>query len=182
VADVILVAAGTVRAENYGPPRATDEVQELRASRGQAPQPRLAILSRHLDLAPTARFLAEAEPANRPWLVTVEDADAAKLQALTPQMDEVIVAGTGSVNLPTALTAMQRLGARVVLVEGGPTLNGQLLTADLVDETCLTIAPDLVGGPSSRIATGGTEHVQGLVLDRVLEHDNALFLRYRRRK
>jgi diaminohydroxyphosphoribosylaminopyrimidine deaminase/5-amino-6-(5-phosphoribosylamino)uracil reductase len=38
------------------------------------------------------------------------------------------------------------LGARHVLVEGGPTLNGWLFDAGVVDELFLTIGPVVVGG------------------------------------
>ena len=41
-----------------------------------------------------------------------------------------------------------------VLAEGGPSLLGSLIQADLLDELCLTIAPLLVGGSASRVATG----------------------------
>ena len=50
IADVILVAAGTVRAEHYGPPRTSPDQRAQRLARGQAECPRLAIVSGSLDL------------------------------------------------------------------------------------------------------------------------------------
>jgi riboflavin biosynthesis pyrimidine reductase len=38
-------------------------------------------------------------------------------------------------------------GLHRVLCEGGPTLFGELVAADAVDELCLTVAPLLVGAP-----------------------------------
>ena len=73
-------------------------------------------------------------------------------------------------------------GADVVLLEGGPSFNGQMVDAGLVDELCLSISPHLVGGPSSRIVNGSTGAIPAdLRLERVLEHDGALFVRYTRR-
>ena len=45
-------------------------------------------------------------------------------------------------------------GARGVSCEGGPSLNGSLLAAGLVDEVCVTRSPLLVGGVSARLAVG----------------------------
>jgi riboflavin biosynthesis pyrimidine reductase len=66
-----------------------------------------------------------------------------------------------------------------VLSEGGPTVNGQLFAADLVDEVCVTVAPLLLAGDSPRIAIGPP--VPGgrpLSLVHVLTEDHYLFLRY----
>jgi riboflavin-specific deaminase-like protein len=180
VADIILVAAGTVRAERYGPPTAGEDVQHRRRQRGRAALPRLAIVSRRLDLEPEAHCFTAAEPTNRPWLITVDDADPERLALLAPVVDDIIFAGTGSVDVVEALIACRARGASVVLCEGGPTLNGQLVAAGVVDEVCVTVAPDLVGGTSARVASAGPEHRTPLALDRVLEHDGALFLRYYR--
>ena len=41
-----------------------------------------------------------------------------------------------------------------MLAEGGPTLNGQLAAAGLLDELCLTLLPLLAGGEAKRILAG----------------------------
>ena len=56
---------------------------------------------------------------------------------------------------------------------------GQLVDSGLIDELCLSISPHLVGGGSSRIVNGSEATIPtDLRLDRLLEHDNALFARY----
>jgi riboflavin biosynthesis pyrimidine reductase len=68
-----------------------------------------------------------------------------------------------------------------VLVEGGPNTNAQLVAADLVDELCLTVAPQLAGADGLRIVAGvGSEAPRRVALDRVLTEDDYLFLRYLR--
>ncbi len=52
LADVVIVGAGTARAENYGGVRVREQYAELRASLGQAPTPPVAIVSRRLGLDP----------------------------------------------------------------------------------------------------------------------------------
>jgi riboflavin biosynthesis pyrimidine reductase len=95
---------------------------------------------------------------------------------------EIVVAGEQSVDWGTALRAL-RTSARadVVLVEGGPTSNAQLFAADLVDELCLTVSPQLVAGEALRILSGlQMDAPHRMTLDRVLLEDDYLFLRYLR--
>ena len=97
-------------------------------------------------------------------------------------MAEVITEGTADLDLAAALRTLRREhGASVVVCEGGPTLNGALLAADLVDEVCLTVSPTLVGGPSDRISFG-PDHTRALTLAHLLEEDGMVFARYLRRE
>jgi riboflavin biosynthesis pyrimidine reductase len=83
---------------------------------------------------------------------------------------------------PTAgsiLAELQRRGASIVLSEGGPGFNGQLTSAGLVDELCVSISPLLVGGPSARMVVGSTAVAPtAMRLDLLLEQDGLLFARY----
>lgn len=179
VADVILVAAGTARAEGYGPPRTPPALQERRRARGQAAKPRIALVTRSLDLDLGAELFAD--PDRRCLVIAPHDADPDRLAAAATAAD-VVTAGTGGVDLVAALAHLHDLGADVVLAEGGPSLLGQLVAADLVDELCLTLAPALVAGESDRIVHGADlpDGLAPLHLDRVLEQDGTLLLRYLR--
>jgi riboflavin-specific deaminase-like protein len=181
VPDIILVGAKTVRAEHYGPPKLPDAVQDARRARGQAPNPRLAVVTASLDLDPSARLFAEAAPDNRPLVITGTGGDPARLAALAAVTEEVVVAGEGRVDTTAAIAALGRRGARVVLCEGGPMLSGQLVADGLVDELCLTIAPVLAAGDAARVAYGPpADALTSLRLARVLEEDDVLCLRYAR--
>jgi 5-amino-6-(5-phosphoribosylamino)uracil reductase len=70
----------------------------------------------------------------------------------------------------------------VVLSEGGPTLNGALVAAGVVDEWCASVAPLVAGGTSARAAHGaGPPAPLDLPLRRVLADDDGyLFLRHAR--
>lgn len=179
LADVVMAGAGTVRDEDYGPTRLPAEVQERRKARGQDALPCLAIVSRRLDLDPGARVFSD--PTNRPIVLTVTNADPARQRAVA-EVAEVIPCGEDDLDLVAALQALHQRGAQVTLCEGGPTLNGHLIQAGLVDELCLTLAPLLAGGPSARLAHDAASVTpEALGLDRALEDDGFLFLRYLRR-
>lgn len=175
VADIILVAAGTVIAEDYRRPQTPPIIQEQRIGRGQEPIPRIAIVTNSLSIDPTHRVF---DPEARPIVVTKSEADPDRVSALDPVAD-IVFAGETAVNVAAAVRSLGKLGARVVLVEGGPTFNSAVVTADLIDELCLTVSPLLLGGDGPRIVNGATpERPLPLRLDRILEQDDLLFHRY----
>ena len=186
LADVIVVGAGTARAENYGPPRAPEgQAAEQRQARGQQPAPRLAVVTRSLNLDPDARLVQQEDPDHRPIVLTTEGAlsyapDTAERLAAHA---DVHVAGEKSVVLKRALQILHAdVWARVVLAEGGPTVNGQLFAADLVDELCLTLAPRVMGDDGPTLLGSDTSFGPvDLALSRIFEHDAYLFLRYTKR-
>ena len=74
----------------------------------------------------------------------------------------------GSLALAAALAELHdRLHVHTLLCEGGPHLNTELLSAGLVDELFLSIAPLLAGGdptdgrPALRILAGGEPATTG---------------------
>ncbi|MCB0978287.1 MAG: dihydrofolate reductase family protein [Acidimicrobiales bacterium] len=175
VADVVVAAAGTVRAEGYGPPRTSEENQRARVARGQEPLPRLAVVSRSLDLDPRSAMFTGG--SQRPLVFTCETADPGRLDRLSSVAEVVVCSGT-SVAPGEILAHLHGSGAQVVLVEGGPSLNGAFLGADLVDELDLTTSPALVGGGSARLVSGAPERVLPLSLAHLWEHEGVLLARY----
>lgn len=174
VADVVLVGAETVRAENMGPVKMSKAMSAHREAAGLAGEPRLAILTRSLNLEVDDRVFAD--PSRRPIVVTEQGADPERLAAIS-EVAEVVVAplldGPGIVN---AFGHVQ-----VILCEGGPTVNSQLIGAGVVDEINLTMSPLFAMGHSKRVAMGEElEPPIELVLDRTLVGDRSLFLRYLR--
>lgn len=175
-ADAILVGAGTVRAEGYGPPVGPPERRADRVARGLAGRPRLIIVSGTLALEPEHRVFSDVH--YRPLLVTHDAAPAATALA---EVADVVRIGRGSVDLPGLLAHLFDEGVRRVLCEGGPRLNGALLDADLVDEVFMTISPLAVGGEVSRIIrSDGSEVQRPFSLVSLFEQDGELVARYRR--
>lgn len=77
IADVILVGAGTARTERYGPPRPSAATRRARQARGQAPAPRIAVVTRSLTLDLASPLFTEAE--ERPLVIAPAAADPARL-------------------------------------------------------------------------------------------------------
>lgn len=176
--DAILVGAGTVRHEDYGPPGGSAARQADRRARGLAAVPKLVIVTGRLGLDPEQRVFRD--PARRPLVVTTTRADRARADALAPVADLLRI-GDDVVDLPALLTRLPSLGLRRMLCEGGPSLNAALLAEDLVDEVFLTLYPALLGGEAPRIVSGSeATHQRPLTLAGLHEHDGELLLRYRR--
>jgi len=177
VADAILVGAATVRAERYGPARPSPEVQDRRRHAGQAPSPPIVAVSRQVAFDWDTPLFAGADP--RPILLVPADADVTRTRRAR-QVADVIATGSGGVDLTDALRQLRARGTRVLLCEGGPSLNAQLLEAGLVDELCLTVAPVLTGGshPAGIFAGPGAGSPRPLTVRHVLEADSFLYLRY----
>jgi riboflavin biosynthesis pyrimidine reductase len=139
VADAVMAGAGTVRNEGYGPVRFSPAAREWRRTHGRSETAPLVIVSRRLDLDPSAACFAQ-----RPLVVTCEAAPPARLAALR-EVAEVLVHGESDVDLPSAVADLRARSLSSVLCEGGPTLLTSLHANDLVDELCLTTTSVLVG-------------------------------------
>jgi len=173
IPDVILVGAQTVRAEGYGPAKVDEQRQAERVARGQAAQPTIAIVTRSLQLDLTSALFVES----RPIVICPSGADTTAVAGVA----DVIQAGTIDVDVVDALRQLREMGVRLVLCEGGPTLNGNLVVRGLVDEICLTVAPMLAGG---ELGTGILGRVRlpetaGLELAHLLEEDGNVLCRYK---
>jgi riboflavin biosynthesis pyrimidine reductase len=179
LADVVLVASATMRSEHYGPAKLASKIQDARQERGQTPVPRIAVVSRTCQFDWSSPFFTAATEG--PIVFTVSSA-AEEDRARAAEVAEVIIAGEADVDLTQAVAELGSRGAKGVLAEGGPTLNGQLARAGLLDELCVTLSPLLASGDAKRILAGSTLDVlEPLSLCSICEEDDYLFLRYRPR-
>jgi len=176
--DAIVVGAGTVRAENYGPVRIPAEGQKRRIARGQSALPRLVVITARLHLALDARLFED--PTQRPLIFTTANAPTEQREQLANVAD-IIECGAETVDLALAMARLREMGIELVLCEGGPMLNAQLIDADFVDEWCWTISPLLVGGDAMSASAGAMPgSTPSLSLQRIVEADGTLLLRYAR--
>lgn len=170
LADVIVVGAGTARAEGYGPVQSSEIDGELRERQGLAPLPALAIVSRRLDIP--ERLISPGQ-----LVITTADASADAIAALRETVD-VIAVGDGEIDWHGVLSELAGRGWTRVLCEGGPTLHGDLVARDLVDELCLTIAPVMTSGDAPRIAHGGNAVDRPMRLGHTIDADGVLLTRW----
>ncbi|MGK4598512.1 pyrimidine reductase family protein [Amycolatopsis sp. w19] len=178
LSDVILVGAGTARAEGYRGARITPERAARRVALGLSEVPPIVVVTRSGDLDPEGPLFTDTKVP--PIVITTEKAPWAALERAGA---EVLVAGTEDVDLHRALTLLDERGLRRIDCEGGPALFADLIAADLVDQLCLTVAPLLAGAGERRIADGRpSPDPRRMDLASVLFEDGFTMLRYRRRE
>jgi riboflavin biosynthesis pyrimidine reductase len=174
-ADVVVVGAGTMRAEHYGPVRLDDDLREARTLRGQAPVPPVAVVTGSGDLDWAGPFFTDAEV--RPIVLTTTGS-ADRVRSAGGQVAEVVAAGDATVDPATFLARLADDGYRSVLLEGGPGLNADVVHAGLLQELCLTLSPMLVAGSGPRVFAGPELAPPiGVHLVHLLEESGFFFLR-----
>ncbi|MEV6657710.1 pyrimidine reductase family protein [Nocardia fluminea] len=185
LADVIVIGAGTLRAENYGGahPDPQRRIAHHRHGIGGHPDgtpPPIAVVTATAKLDPASKFFTDAEVP--PLIVTTSHADPKQVGALEDAGAQVVVAGEAAI-MPSALVRVfAERGLHRVLCEGGPHLFGQLAEAGLVDELCLTTAPMLVGGAGGRITLSASTFDLPMARKQlVLAEDGTVLARWARR-
>ncbi|MGH8251562.1 MAG: bifunctional diaminohydroxyphosphoribosylaminopyrimidine deaminase/5-amino-6-(5-phosphoribosylamino)uracil reductase RibD [Steroidobacteraceae bacterium] len=130
----VLTGSGTVLAD--------DPRLDVRLP-GATRQPLRVVLDSQLRIPPQARIVAP--PGKLLVLCATEDpARAAALRAAGAEVATVAPSG-GGIDLSAAFTLLAGRGVNEVLAECGAGLAGALLTAGLVDELALYLAPVLLG-------------------------------------
>ncbi len=181
LADVVLVGAGTARAERYGAVAPQGRRLAARRRYGLADELPIAVVSGRLDLDPTSTLFTAAAPGSRTIVVTTTSSPVEKRAALATVAD-LVVAGDSQLDPSALRRELSNRGLTRVLCEGGPVLFTELLRHGSCDELCLSLSPMLVGGGPGRITAGPPLDgpPRGLSLTGLLEEDGALFARYRR--
>ena len=172
--DVILVGAGTVRTEDYRGARTNERLREWRLEHGLAAVPPVAVVSASAHIDPAARLFTDTSVP--PLILTSQQAPDAAKNRLTEAGARVLELGVDSVSTVAILDTLADLGLSRILCEGGPSLFGQFLADDAVDELCLTTSPVLAGGQTGRISFSPKSVDNPMACGHVLAEDDGTVL------
>jgi riboflavin biosynthesis pyrimidine reductase len=186
LADVIVVGAGTVRAEGYEPIRpGVEGVRWQWLREGRTASAPIAVITRGLDLDLAGPLLTAAPRHARTIIYTTGLASPARRAAAAATTADVVACGETDVDLTAVLADLAGRGHRRVLTEGGPHLLSQLAAMGLLDELCLTLSPLLTGPDAGRIVQPAAAALAApartpfpLRLAHVVEDDAYLLCRY----
>jgi len=182
-ADAIMVGGHTLLSES---PKLTVKTPELRAERvakGLPENPMKVGVVSKADLRPDGDFIT-AGPARRVIFTTAQTPQE-QINVLSNLGVEVYVHSEKQVDLEKALETLHQLGVRKLMVEGGGTLNFELLRQGFVDELSMYIAPKIFGGQSAPTLADGNGLVESavktlkLVDVRVLDETGGVLINYR---
>ena len=172
LADAVLIGAGTLRAEQYGPMRSVEADAERRRKAGQAPAPQLTVVSGSLDLPWDLPVWSGSTLT--PLVLTGPSPDAVALE-LAQRHTTVLTCA--DLEPATLLDALTDRGLRRIVCEGGPSLLEAVVKADLLDEADITLSP-VFAGTSKTPRTSGLAEVARFEIAHLIAAESYLMARY----
>ena len=135
--DALLVGINTILID--------DPQLNVRFYDGDSPQP--VILDSRLRFPTDAKLLLPGTVP--PIIITTDQAPPSKikqLEAKGARIFKVVSDRENKVDLTSVMALLLRLGLKTVMVEGGASVIGKFLSAELANYCIVTIAPRLIGG------------------------------------
>ena len=152
--DAVMVGGKTLLEED---PKLTVKSEALRVervARGLTPNPIKVGIVTNADHLPDLDFLNFGSA--RVVIFTTDKTSKGQVEFLRSRNVEVYVHHTERVDLEKALHTLFELGVKRLMVEGGGTLNFELLRLGLVNELTMYVAPMIFGGESAPTLAAGS--------------------------
>ena len=153
-ADAIMVGGKTLLGED---PKLTVKSEVLRAERvaqGRSPNPIKVGVATEANLKADSNFL-NTGPAEI-VIFTTRRTSKEQLSLLEARHVHVYATEAEKVDLQHALAVLKEMGVNHLMVEGGGTLNFELMRLGLVDELTAYVAPMIFGGASAPTMAAGS--------------------------
>jgi len=152
-ADAVMVGGRTLLDED---PKLTVKSEALRmerVERERSPNPIKVAVVTEANIRLDSKFL-NTGPADI-VIFTTRRTSKEHVSELKARGVDVYVDRTEKVNLPAALETLKEIGVQRLMVEGGSTLNFELLRLGLVDEVTAFVAPMIFGGANAPTMAAG---------------------------
>src|SRR5215213_3585179 len=153
-ADAVMVGGRTLLEEDPKLTVKSEILREARVGRGLPPNPVKVGIVTQAAINPDSEFL-NAGPADI-VIFTTSLTSKGYLSLLKSRHVDVYVDQDRRVNLQNALATLKELGIDRLMVEGGSTLNFELMRLGLVDEVTAYVAPMIFGGGSAPTLAAGS--------------------------
>ena len=181
-ADAVLVGGKTLLEEQPKLTVKSEALREGRIKRGATPNPIKVGVVTVADIPLESDFI-KAGPA-RAVIFTTSQTSISHIEALRAHGVEVFVHESPRVNLKQMMNTLSEIGVNRLMVEGGGTINFELMKLGLVDELMIYIAPLIFGGNQSPTLAAGNGFTRNeaiaLKLEKVETHeDGGLLLIYK---
>jgi len=181
-ADGILVGGKTLLDEQPKLTVKSEALREGRIQRGVSLNPVKVGVASVADISPDSDFV-KAGPA-RVVIFTTSQTSIKHLERLRALGIEVFVHESPRVDLNTMMFTLKKIGVDHLMVEGGGTMNFELMRLGLVDELTMYVAPMIFGGASApTLADGlGVPRAAAIgmkLIDVEKWEDGGVFLRYK---
>ncbi len=152
-ADAVLVGGKTLLGDLPKLTVRSEALREARVKRGVTPNPIKVGVVTSADIPLDSDFI-KAGPA-RAVIFTTSRTSISQLETLRANGVEVFVDDMPRVDLQKMMETLGKLGVKRLMVEGGGTINFELLRLGLVDELMIYIAPMIFGGENAPTLASG---------------------------
>ena len=143
-ADGILVGGRTLLGEAPKLTVKSEALREERIRQGRSPNPIKVGVVTVADIPKDSDFIKAGE--SRKVIFTTSQTSNSQLEQLRALGVEVFVDEAPRVDLNKMMLTLKRIGVDHLMVEGGGTMNFELIRMGLVDELMIYVAPMIFGG------------------------------------
>lgn len=181
-ADGILIGGRTLLEELPKLTVKNEALCEGRIQRGLAPNPvKIGVVTR-ADIPLDSDFI-KAGPA-RVVIFTTSQTSISHVEELRAAGVEVFVEDAPRVDLNKMMLTLKKIGVDHLMVEGGGTMNFELIRLGLVDEVMMCLAPMIFGGATAptmadSLGVPRDEAVELKLMEVEKWEDGGVFLRYK---
>lgn len=181
-ADGILVGGRTLLDEAPKLTVKSEALREGRIKQERSPNPVKIGVASVADIPLDSDFIQAGEA--RKVIFTTSQTSISQLESLRTLGVELFVDDAPRVDLPKMMQTLKKIGVDHLMVEGGGTVNFELMRLGLVDELFIYMAPMVFGGANSPTLADGPGVVREQALQLTLigvEHweDGGVILKYR---
>jgi 2,5-diamino-6-(ribosylamino)-4(3H)-pyrimidinone 5'-phosphate reductase len=152
-ADGILVGGRTLLGEGPKLTVKSEALREERVRQGRSPNPIKVGVATVADIPKDSDFIKAGDA--RLVIFTTSQTSISKLEELRALGVELFVDPAPRVNLNHMMLTLKKIGVDHLMVEGGGTINFELMRLGLVDELLLYIAPMIFGGANAPTLADG---------------------------
>jgi len=180
--DAVMVGGRTLLDEDPKLTVKSEALREERIARGLSPNPIKVGVVTKAELRSHSKFLHEG--GGRVVIFTTHRTSKEELASLRSQNAEVFVHEGERVDLGNMMQTLTELGINRLMVEGGATLNFELIRLGLVDEVSAYVAPMIFGGEKAPTMVSGSGFERGDAVHLKLSHveswdDDGVLLHYK---
>ena len=181
-ADGVLVGGRTLLDETPKLTVKSEALREERVRQGRSPNPIKVGVATVADIQTDSDFIKAGD--SRKVIFTTSQTSNSQLEQLRALGVEVFVDESQRVDLNRMMLTLKKIGVDHLMVEGGGTINFELIRLGLVDELLIYIAPMIFGGANAPTLADGLgvprEHALEMKLTGVEQWDDGgVLLKYK---